>query len=59
MKHLPGHELRTETGTLGGNGSTARRRGMAICECGAYSATLPSNTDRRAWHRQHLAEVTP
>jgi hypothetical protein len=51
-----GHELRTQSATLG-TAYSVRRQGMAVCECGAYSTCLPSDYDRRLWHREHLEAV--
>jgi hypothetical protein len=32
-------------------------RGCARCSCGAFSPVLDSGTKRRAWHREHKANV--
>ena len=31
--------------------------GRGMCSCGELSQVLPSGTARKAWHRQHKAEV--
>lgn len=32
--------------------------GHGLCECGAQSEHLGSSTRRKAWHREHKAEVS-
>lgn len=31
--------------------------GHGKCSCGALSGLLPSNNQRKAWHRLHKAEI--
>lgn len=31
--------------------------GVAVCQCGAHSGTLPSHIDRAAWHDRHIVNV--
>lgn len=31
--------------------------GHGKCSCGALSESLPSNNQRKAWHRLHKAEI--
>jgi hypothetical protein len=33
--------------------------GRGKCACGALSPVLPSAVKRKAWHREHKAEVSP
>lgn len=34
-----------------------QQQGRAKCSCGALSPNLPSGAQRKAWHREHKAEV--
>lgn len=60
--HLKGHRMRagdTFAYDLKAHspGQKARVAGSVICECGAYSPSLPSEIDRTNWHRRHLDDV--
>jgi hypothetical protein len=57
---LAGHSLFGEGGpdTLEGEPLLLKYySGRGKCSCGAVSEILPSTTQRRAWHRQHKADV--
>jgi hypothetical protein len=41
----------------GGYRLTYRSEGVAYCQCGAVSPTLPSTAARQRWHRDHKADV--
>ncbi|MET4222810.1 hypothetical protein [Oerskovia enterophila] len=65
MSRLAGHELwwegapHTAKGQLIYRGRiTTGGTGHGKCSCGALSPELPSGTQRRAWHREHKAEIT-
>ncbi len=53
---MTGHALLTGR-TLARNEATMRRLGPAVCQCGAWSAELPSDYQRRQWHQQHLTSL--
>jgi hypothetical protein len=53
---IKGHGLHPEFGRRK-VGETIDSRGIAICQCGMFSPTLPNQAARREWHRQHLLEI--
>jgi len=65
VTRLVGHGLRNEGAAyddrgypLDAGGYVVRSGpGRAKCECGELSEVLPSTSARKAWHRQHKAEV--
>lgn len=66
-RRLTGHGLRSEGAPFErreGRWSHVHRgivrssgTGRALCECGATSGVLDSGNARKAWHREHKAEV--
>lgn len=55
---LSGHGLRNEGAPFARDGNGWQRlwwpdgpEGVALCECGATSEVLPSDTARKRWHR--------
>lgn len=55
---LPGHDLlHTGSAVDAENLPTGTKTGPAACACGETSEDLPSTGARRAWHRNHVAEV--
>lgn len=68
-ERVPGHTLRHEGAPhlVSETGQTVRVQrgyggvsgyGRALCSCGAMSDLLDSGGQRKAWHRQHKAQVT-
>lgn len=65
MSRLAGHEPWWEGAPHTAKGQLIHRgrittggTGHGKCSCGAFSPELPSGTQRRAWHREHKAEIT-
>lgn len=60
-KRVSGHTLRSEGRAFTSEGKLPPYRtylGHGKCSCGALSPELNSDGQRKAWHREHKAEVT-
>lgn len=55
--HIKGHRLHPGPLAYAERGKAAYVAGGAVCQCGLYSPSLPSNVARMEWHRKHLADV--
>lgn len=53
---VKGHNLHPEFGRRTA-GETIDSKGVAICQCGTFSPSLPNQAARREWHRQHLLDL--
>jgi hypothetical protein len=54
---IKGHRLHPGPLAYAERGKSVYVAGAAVCQCGSYSPTLPSNAARMEWHRRHLADV--
>lgn len=55
---LPGHELWDRGSAIeGGNSYYEPRLGTGKCSCGKRSPQLTSKAQRKAWHRDHKADL--
>lgn len=60
MARLSGHGLAYEGNAYTSPGVWSRELagpGMGLCECGTYSPVIKNRARRKAWHRDHKADI--